>query len=79
MNTIELKSDLHELIDKINDTSILTALKTLLSKQVCQEDFWDDLPEEIKESIEESLKQMENNETIPHNDVIQEAKQKYGL
>ena len=74
-----MKSDLHELIDKINDTDILKAVRTLLSRQFSSEDFWDDLPDDIKESIEDSLKQAETNETLPHNDVIREAKEKYGL
>lgn len=79
MNSIELKSDLHKLIDNINDMAILNAVKTLLSKQVEGEDFWDELPDDTKESIEESLRQAQSNKTIPHNDVIKEAKEKYGL
>ncbi len=39
MNTIELKNDLHSLIDKINDATILNAIKTILSKQLNDEDF----------------------------------------
>lgn len=59
--------------------AILNAVKTMLSKQGEGEDFWDELPDDIKESIEESLRQTQSNKTIPHNDVIREAKEKYGL
>lgn len=34
MSTIELKTDLHDLIDKINDNSILKAIHMLLKRQV---------------------------------------------
>jgi molybdopterin-guanine dinucleotide biosynthesis protein A len=33
MSTVELKTDLHNLIDEINDTSILKALHTLLKQK----------------------------------------------
>ena len=37
MSTIELKADLHNLINKINDSTILKAIKMLLEKQVHNE------------------------------------------
>ena len=43
MNSIELKSDLYKLIDKVNDATILNAIKAILVKQVSDTDFWDDL------------------------------------
>ena len=33
MSTLELKTDLHQLIDQVDDTSILKAIYTLLKKQ----------------------------------------------
>ncbi len=33
MNAIELKTDLHHMIDKINDVQILNAVKVLLTRQ----------------------------------------------
>lgn len=44
MNEIELKSDLHSLIDKVNDMTILNAIKVILSAQVKENDFWEELP-----------------------------------
>lgn len=79
MNTIELKSDLHNLIDKVNDISILNALKVILSKQVNDGDFWDDLPLSVKQSIDESIKQSERGETVSHEEVMKDVKLKYGL
>jgi hypothetical protein len=33
MNTLELKTDLHDLIDEISDTTVLKALYTLLKQK----------------------------------------------
>lgn len=33
MSTLELKTDLHKLIEEVNDTTVLKALYTLLKKQ----------------------------------------------
>ena len=78
MNTIDLKSDLHNLIDKINDTHVLNALKTILSKQVEDADWWDELPDSVRESILEGLGQSEAGNTIEHEIVMREVKEKYG-
>ena len=37
MSTIELKADLHHLIDKINDNAVLKAIHLLLKKQTSDE------------------------------------------
>ena len=41
MNAIDLKSDLHSLIDRVNDTAILNAIKAILSAQLKENDFWE--------------------------------------
>ncbi|PZX16839.1 hypothetical protein LX69_01653 [Breznakibacter xylanolyticus] len=43
MNSIGLKSDLHSLIDKVEDVAILNAIRIILCKEVKGE-FWDGLP-----------------------------------
>ena len=79
MTALELKSDLHILIDKVNDVSLLNKIKMVLTKQVNDSDFWDELPEEVKKSIEISLKQADGDETVSHQKVINEFREKYGL
>ncbi len=69
MNTIELKSDLHKLIDRVNDATILNAIKTILSKQVNEVDFWDELPLDVQESIKRGMNQAKNGETKLHTEV----------
>jgi hypothetical protein len=79
MDAVEIKSDLHKLIDKVNDISVLSAIKTLLSKQVVADDWWDELPENVQESIEIGLKQSKEGNTIAHDVVMNDIKAKYGL
>lgn len=79
MNTLELKSDLHNLIDKVTDVTILKVIKAILSKEIGENDFWDELPESVKESIELSLDQASRGETISHEQVLQEMRTRYGL
>ena len=74
MNTIELRSDLHELIDRVNDMSMLNAIKTILSNQSSESDFWKELPLNIQESVKRGMVQIENGETRTHEEVMQKHK-----
>ena len=79
MNTLELKTDIISLVDKIEDNAILQAIHIILLKQVSQEqpDFWDTLPNLIQEDILISLEQVQNNELIPHEEVMTDIKIRY--
>ena len=74
MNAIELKSDLHRLIDKINDVNILNAVKILLSKGEEETDWWDEISEEERQSIERGLAEADRGELIPHEQGMKEYK-----
>ncbi|RLD65059.1 MAG: hypothetical protein DRI84_07610 [Bacteroidetes bacterium] len=74
MDAIELKSDLHKLIDKVNDMSILNAIKIILNKQTLEADFWEELPLSIQESINTGIMQAENGEMKSHEEVMQKYK-----
>jgi len=48
METFELKTNIFQLIDKLEDTDILNAINNLLEKQFAKQntqDFWNDLPQ----------------------------------
>ena len=71
MNVFELKSDLHHLIDKINDKRILSAVRTILSKQTEQSsDWWDTISDEERAEIEQGLTEADRGEVIPHEEVM---------
>ncbi len=75
MNVIELRSDLHSLIDRINDANILSAVKTLLSKQNANTaDWWNTISDEERAEIEQGLAEAERGEVIPHKEVMEKYK-----
>jgi len=77
-NTLELKSDLHQLIDKINDASILNAVKVLLSKESKIESDWAySLSEDLQSELEESILEADQGKTIPHEEAMKQIKSIY--
>ena len=74
MNTIELKSDLHSLIDRVNDLTILNAIKDILSTQVKENDFWDELPLNVQESVKRGMEQARSGKTKAHSEIIKNYK-----
>lgn len=64
-----MKDQLHEMIDRIDDPEVLYAIRDILIQPLAA-DFWDELPEEVKKSIEIGLKQADNGEVIPHEEVM---------
>ncbi|MDD2278182.1 MAG: hypothetical protein PHD06_02930 [Bacteroidales bacterium] len=80
MNVLELKSDLHHLIDKINDKSILNAVRTILSKQAEKStDWWDMANEEDKKAIKEGLEQLDKGDFLTRSQVRGKIKEKYNF
>lgn len=75
MDVIELRADLHNMIDKISDHNILNAVKTLLSgKTAKQADWWDTISEEERTEIEQGLAEADHGELIPHEEVMAKYK-----
>ena len=81
MTAVEIKTDLHSLIDKIEDVNVLEACKILLikhapsSKTNDENESWDELPEKVKTDINEALLESERGEGIPHEEVISHVKE----
>jgi predicted transcriptional regulator len=71
MDIVELRTDLHNMIDKISDSNVLNAVKTLLSgKATTQIDWWDTISDEEKAEIEQGLAEADRGEVIPHEEVM---------
>ena len=70
MNSIELKSDIHNLIDNVNDINILNAIKVLINERVSESDFWDKLPLDVQKSILKGKEQTEKGESKSHEEVM---------
>ena len=77
-----LRSELHELIDSIQNQSVLAALHTLLSAQQAADHppVVLSIPEAaaVAVAIEEALQQSANGEGRPHADVMRELRARYG-
>ena len=79
MGTIELKSELISLIEKIEDNKVLNAIYVLLTNQAKAEktvDFWDELPEALKKEIDEGIAEADRGETIPHKEAMKQIRAK---
>ena len=79
METIEIKKDIFQIIDKINDNSILHNIENFIYAQISSNnvDFWDKLPDNVKNSINKGIEQAENGVLTAHNEVMQNVKSKY--
>ena len=75
MDVVELRTDLHNMIDKISDSNILLAVRTLLSgSHIAQADWWETIDESERTEIEQGLKEVESGEAMPHRQVMAKYK-----
>jgi predicted transcriptional regulator len=70
MNSVELKSDLHNLIDRVDDVAILNTIKSILNKQVSIVDYWDELPVNVQKSALRGMEQVKKGQTKAHDQVM---------
>jgi len=72
MDVIELRTDLHNMIDKITESEVLNAVKTLLKgKTARQDDWWDTISDEERAEIEEGVSEADRGEVVPHEEVME--------
>ncbi len=79
MDVIQLKSDIHSLIDKVNDTSVLKAIRTILRKQTEEVDWYDQLSDAERKSIKRGISDANSGKLIPHEEVMKKVRAKYNL
>lgn len=80
MKAIELKSDLHRLIDKVNDVDILRAVKIILVKESEHKVDWADaLSDGLKTELEESILEAEQGKTVSHDEALKQIRSRYNL
>lgn len=78
MDVQALKLELVEKILKTEKSSVLLKIEKIFKNNE-NSDWWDELPKEVQKSIKEGLKNKEKDEIFSHEEVLKEAKQKYGL
>lgn len=78
-NTAEVKNNLHKLIVETDDENILSKVQayflTLKNKDV---DWWDTISDQEKEDIKLGLKQLEDDEGIPHEEIKHKVDKLFG-
>jgi predicted transcriptional regulator len=78
MSTAELKSNLHRLIDKVQDSKTLKITYLLLSKtEEGNKDWWDSISAKEKAAIEQGLKDINKGNVFSHAKVMKEIKAEF--
>jgi hypothetical protein len=68
----EVKSKIYQLIDSIEDESILQMVMEDVAYYVNNKDITDELSEQQKKELDEAISEADNNETIDWNDFKKE-------
>lgn len=80
MNVIELKADLHQLIDHVTDEGILNDIKIILSKQSQTSKDWGDmLSDNLRSELGDSISEADHGKVLSHEEAIQLIKSRYKL
>ena len=77
MSSAEIKYNLHQLIDNINDSATLNALYAVLSNSKSNSKVR--LSKDEKKAVQEAKKQVANGKVISHDDVIAEMRNKFSF
>jgi hypothetical protein len=78
MDIPALKLDLVQKILNTKNPSLLSEINDILQKE-SGKDWWDQLPNEVQDSILEGIHDIEKGKIFTNDQVIHEAKQKYGF
>lgn len=74
MTIAELKVGILQHVAATNDKTFLSNVLTYIQTLRKGQDWWDELDEADIASIEEGIRQLENGEGIPHEDVRKKAR-----
>jgi len=75
MNTLELKTDLHLLIDGIDDAAFLQQVKYYVEEFISGEDWYENLTEEQKASLQKGMEEAKAGKGTPHTEVQKQIRQ----
>lgn len=78
MDIQALKIDLVQKILNTQDPALLSTINNIIQKEV-DKDWWDQLPQEVRDAVFEGIDDIEKGRVFTNAQVIQEAKQKYGI
>ena len=78
MDIQSLKIELAQKILKTQNTDLLFAINEIFDKEA-ESDWWEQLPKEVQASIFEGIQDIEKGKVFTNDQVIKEAKEKYGF
>ena len=79
MNSSDIKLDILRKIDTLNGTSLKEAYGLLLNYLITKRstDNWENLSLPERDMIDEGIRQLDNDEGIPHKKVVSKYRRKY--
>lgn len=78
MDYSELKSDLHQMIDNVNDEDTLYQIRSILEGQTEPEhDWYDDISDEMRAAIEEGIADADAGRVFSHDEAMKMIREKY--
>lgn len=78
MDTIEVKTNIHHLVEQVHDNDFLAKIEKILENFVADEPIvWQDLPDELKKQLENAEKDSVEGRTTPHEEVVKKFRQRY--
>ena len=69
------KIELVKLLLNEDDPDVISDVRSILNHK----DFYDDLPDHVKEDIRQGLEDVKNGDVTPHEEVMRNFEQKYGI
>lgn len=78
MDIQALKLDLVAKILSTEKSSLLLQIEKIFEREN-EQDWWDKLPEELQDAIMEGVEDISRGNSYSHEQVVREAKQKYGF
>ncbi len=78
MNLQAKKLELVQQILNIETPLLLEKISAFLKKET-KNDWWDEIPKSVQKSIEKGKEQVQKGETVTHEIVMNQFKEKYGL
>ncbi|MBN1925137.1 MAG: hypothetical protein JW798_04815 [Prolixibacteraceae bacterium] len=79
MEYSDLKAELHQLIDQVNDEGALYQIRSILEAQAVPESDWaDNISDEMRAAIEEGIADADAGRVVSHDEVMKMFREKYG-
>lgn len=78
MSVFEIKSTIHQLVEKVEDEAILLKIEKILEEHVAIEPVvWDDLPVELQNRLHKSEEDANSGNVIPHDEIVNRFRKQY--